>query len=181
MSTILSSGAASRGAAPEGAAASGAVRPATAIAGLSTAALVAAVFSLSAGLVHFVYVPDHWWIWVPYGLFFLGAGLAQTALAALLVARRVGPWIATGAIAMNLSIVCIYAVSRTQYGAPIGPMRGHAELPRLVDMATTAGELVTVFALLSFLPRRAGRWVSTLLCLAGVYLWWLRITHRLAY
>jgi hypothetical protein len=176
MSTLLSSGAAKRGAAVAGTA-----RPQTVIAGLSASALVAAVFSLSAGLVHFVYVPDHWWIWVPYGLFFLGVGLAQTALAALLVARRVGPWIATGAIAMNLVIVCIYAVSRTQYGAPIGPMRGHAELPRLVDMATTAGELVTVFALLAFLPRRAGRWVSTLLCLAGAYLWWLRITHRLAY
>src|SRR5689334_20953402 len=100
--TVTRSGAAPSGAAPSGAAASGAVRPGTAIAGLSTAALVAAVFSLSAGLVHFVYVTDHWWIWVPYGLFFLGTGLAQTTLAALLVARRVGPWIATGAIAMNL-------------------------------------------------------------------------------
>ena len=181
MSTILSSGAAKSGAAPAGPADSGALRPRTTIAGLSAAALVAAVFSLSAGLVHFVYVPDHWWIWVPYGLFFLGAGVLQTALAALLVARRVGPWIASAGIAMNLGIVCIYAVSRTQYGAPIGPMRGHAELPGVVDMATTMGELVTVFALLSFLPRRAGRWATTILCLAGAYLWWLRITNRLAY
>jgi hypothetical protein len=177
MSTMLHSGAA-----PSGAAAGGApAPPRTVLAGLSAPALAAAVFSLSAGLVHFVYVPDHWWIWVPYGLFFLGTGLLQTTLAALLVARKVGPWIASAAIAMNLAIVCIYAISRTQYGALIGPMRGHAELPRLVDMATTAGELVTVVALLSFLPRRVGRWVTTLLCLAGAYLWWLRITHRLAY
>src|SRR5215210_1403179 len=118
MSTVLTSGAATRGAARAHAGARS---------GLSMAAATAATFSLSAGLVHFVYVPDHWWVWVPYGLFFVGVGLAQTALAALLVARRVGPWIATGAIAMNLVIVCLYAVSRTQYGAPIGPMRGHAE------------------------------------------------------
>src|SRR3954452_19960347 len=99
MSTLLSSGAAKRGAAVAGTA-----RPQTVIAGLSAPALAAAVFSLSAGLVHFVYVPDHWWIWVPYGLFFLGSGLLQTMLAGLLVAKKVGPWIATAAIGMNLGI-----------------------------------------------------------------------------
>ena len=131
--------------------------------------------------MHFVYVPDHWWIWVPYGLFFLGTGLLQTLLAALLVTRRVGPWIASAGIAMNLGIICIYAISRTQYGAIIGPMRGHAELPGVVDMATTAGELVTVIALLSFLPARVRRWTTTVLLVAGAGLWWLRLTGRLAY
>src|SRR3954465_15063081 len=134
MSTILSRGVASSGAARSGAA----------IAGLSVPAIVAATFSLSAGGVHFVYVPDHMWIWVPYGLFFLGAGILQTLLAVLLVARRVGPWIAAGGIAMNLGIIALYAISRTPYGAVIGPMRGHAELPGTVDMATTVGEFVTV-------------------------------------
>jgi hypothetical protein len=155
--------------------------PRTAVAGGPAAAVTAAVLSLSAGLVHFVYVPDHWWIWVPYGLFFLGAGILQTGLAATLVLRRVGPWIAAAGIAMNLGIICTYVVSRTQYGAPIGPMRGHAELPGTVDMATTVGEFVTVVALLAFLPRRAARVVTTVLLLAGAWLWWLRVTHRLAY
>jgi hypothetical protein len=177
MSTLLSSGAATSGTARSGAAR----RPRGTVAGLSVAALTAAVFSLSAGLVHFVYVPDHWWIWVPYGVAFLTAGLLQTALAALLVARRVGPVIALGGIAMNLVIIGVYAVSRTQYGAPFGPMRGHAELPGVVDMATTLGEFVTVIALLAFLPRRVRGWATTLLLLAGAYLWWLRLTNRLAY
>lgn len=158
-----------------------ATRGTAGLAGLSPSALTAAVFSLSAGLVHFVYVPDHMWIWVPYGLFFLGAGILQSALATLLVSRRVGPWIAAAGIAMNLGIIAIYAVSRTPYGALIGPMRGHAELPGVVDMATTAGEFVTVVALLSFLPRRVRGWATTLLLLAGAYLWWLRLTDRLAY
>jgi hypothetical protein len=60
-------------------------------------------------------------------------------------------------------------------------MRGHAELPRLADMATTLGELVTVILLLAFLPRRATRWMTTLLLLVGAALWWLRLTGRLAY
>ena len=60
-------------------------------------------------------------------------------------------------------------------------MRGHAELPGVVDMATTLGELVTVIALLSFLPARGRRWTTTLLLLAGAHLWWLRLTDRLAY
>jgi hypothetical protein len=150
-------------------------------AALSTAGLVAAAFSLSAGLVHFVYTPEHWWLWLPYGLFFLGAGLGQTALAVLLVARRVGPWIASLGVAGNLGIIVLYVISRTPYGPPVGPMRGHSELPRLTDMATTLGELVTVIALLAFLPRRAARWTTTLLLLAGAALWWLRLTGRLAY
>ena len=145
------------------------------------AAATAATFSLSAGLVHFVYVPDHWWIWVPYGLFFLGTGLAADA------ARR-PPRDAPGGAVDRLrrhrhepGIICIYAISRTQYGAIIGPMRGHAELPGVVDMATTAGELVTVIALLSFLPARVRRWTTTVLLVAGAGLWWLRLTGRLAY
>jgi hypothetical protein len=48
-------------------------------------------------------------------------------------------------------------------------------------MATTAGEFVTVVALLSFLPRQGRRWATTLFLMAGAYLWWLRVTHRLAY
>jgi hypothetical protein len=60
-----------RGAAPRGAASArdaaapgstAAARDAAAPRGttLTTAALVAAAFSLSAGLVHFVYMPEHW-------------------------------------------------------------------------------------------------------------------------
>ncbi|HWT22102.1 MAG TPA: hypothetical protein VN213_01225 [Solirubrobacteraceae bacterium] len=179
MSAILTDVAGPAGAGRESVTARGAAAPRAGA--LSTAALVAAAFSLSAGLVHFVYAPEHWWLWVPYGLFFLGAGLGQTALAVLLVARRVGAWIASLAIAGNLGIIVLYAISRTPYGAPVGPMRGHAELPRLADMGTTAGELVTVIALLAFLPRRAARWASTLLLLAGAALWWLRLTDRLVY
>jgi len=171
VSTLATSGAATRGAA----------RPRPVVAGLSLSALLAAALSLSAGLVHFVYVPDHMWVWVPYGLCFLAAGLLQSTLATLLVMHRVGPWIASAGIALNLGIIGVYAVSRTQYGAPFGPMRGHAELPGAADMATTIGEFVTVIALLAFLPRRARGWATTFLLLAGAYLWWLRLTNRLAY
>jgi hypothetical protein len=155
--------------------------PRAGLAGLSTPARIAAAFSLSAGLVHLVYVPDHWWLWVPYGVFFLAAGLGQILLAALLALHRVGAWIAGAGIAMNLGIVVVYVISRTPYGALIGPMRGHAELPGTVDMATTVGELVTVIALLMFLPRRVARLTTTVLLLAGAGLWALRLTGRLAY
>jgi len=145
------------------------------------AAMVAAAFSLSAGLVHFVYTPDHWWVWWGYGLFFLGAGLLQTGLGVLLVLRRPPVAVTLAAIAGNAAIIVIYAISRTPYGALIGPMRGHSELPGLVDMATTMGELVTVIALLALLPRRAVGWVTSFLLCVGVGLWLLRLTGQLVY
>jgi hypothetical protein len=149
------------------------------LAALSPAASVAAAFSLSAGLVHLGYTSDHWWLWWVYGIFFLGSGVLQTGLAVALVAGRVGTWIASAAIVGNLATICLYVISRTPYGAPIGPMRGHAELPGLVDMGTTIGEFITVIALLAFLPRRAVHWVTTFLLLAGAGLWALRLTDQL--
>jgi hypothetical protein len=156
-------------------------RAATRTAALPVARVVAAAFSLSAGLVHLVYTPDHWWVWWGYGLFFLAAGLLQTALGALLLARRPPVAVTLAAIAGNAGIVVVYAISRTPYGALLGPMRGHSELPGLVDMATTMGELVTVVALLSLLSRRAVGRVTTLLLLVGAGLWLLRLTGQLVY
>jgi hypothetical protein len=146
----------------------------------SLAALTAASFSLSAGLVHLAYTRTHWLIWLPYGLFFLGTGVAQMLLAGVLAVRRPPAWLTLGGIAMNLGIIGMYVVSRTAYGAPIGPMRGHAELPTPVDMATTAGEFVTVVALLMLLPQRIARHTTTLLLLAGAGLWYLRVSGKLA-
>jgi hypothetical protein len=151
------------------------------VAAASPAAMIAAAFSLSAGIVHLGYTQDHWWLWWVYGIFFLGSGLLQTGLAVALMAGRVGTWIASAAIVGNLATICLYVISRTPYGAPMGPMRGHAELPGLVDMGTTIGELITVIALLTFLPRRAVRWVTTLLLVVGAALWALRLTEQLTY
>src|SRR3954469_9561784 len=110
--------------------------------GRSTAVLTAAALSVSAGGVHLVYAPDHWWLWWAYGLFFLGSGVLQVALGGLLLYRRPAPLVTLAAIAGNVGIVAVYAISRTPHGALIGPMRGHAELPGVVDMATTLGEVV---------------------------------------
>ena len=95
---------------------------------------------------------------------------APDGLAALLVLRRVGPWIASaGHRRQPRRSSCIYAISRTPYGAPIGPMRGHAELPGVVDMATTMGELVTVVALLALPPSPGGPLGRRRSCLAGAW------------
>ena len=146
----------------------------------SIAALTAAAFSLSAGLVHLGYTKTHWIVWLPYGLFFLGTGIAQTLLAGFLAARRPPAWLTLGAIAGNLGVIALYVVSRTPYGAPIGPMRGHPELPEPIDMGTTVGEFVTVVALLMLLPARLARHTATVLLLAGAALWYLRLSGTLA-
>jgi hypothetical protein len=147
----------------------------------NSAAATAAAFSLSAGLVHFGYVQDHWWVWPLYGMFFLAAGLGQALLAGLLATGHRAPWVLLTGIAGNLFIVVTYAISRTQYGAFIGPMRGHAELPGVIDMATTIGEVITIILLITLLPKKIAGHVTTFLLLVGVTLWVLRFTNQFAY
>jgi hypothetical protein len=72
----------------------------------------------------------------------------------------------------------MYVLSRTT-GPPVGPHAGHAEAAGLIDVATTAGELVAGAALLALLPRALARRVTTVLLLTGLALWTLRLTGGL--
>jgi hypothetical protein len=139
--------------------------------------LVAASLSLGAGLVHLEVTNDHWFLWWGYGLFFLLCGIGQVLYAAALVRFPTAPVLWAG-IAGNLGIVGLYLYTRTN-GIPWGPGAGHIERVGTGDFITTAGEFVLAGLLIAALGPRVRSRAMTLLALAGVGLWVLRLTNTL--
>jgi hypothetical protein len=144
----------------------------------SAAVLTAAVLSLAAGWIHFVYVSSHWENWWAYGMFFLVSGLFQ-ALTAPALLRWPNTWTALAGIAGNLGIIGMYIMSRT-HGIPMGPHTGVVEKATLIDLSCTAGEIVLVGVLLGMVGPTNRRWVINLLLVSGIALWTLRLTNTLA-
>ncbi len=139
--------------------------------------VVAAALSAGAGLVHLEVTPTHWWQWWGYGLFFLLTGLGQLAYAAVLVRWPVAPVLWFGAVG-NLAIVALYGYTRTN-GIPTGPAVGHIEAAGSGDFITTAGEFVLAGMLIAALGPRARSGAMTVLMLAGVGIWILRLTNTI--
>jgi hypothetical protein len=137
---------------------------------------VAASLSLGAGLVHLEVTNDHWVVWWGYGLFFLLTGIGQVLYAAAVVKwpNAAVLWIG---IAGNLAIVAMYGYTRTN-GIPAGPAGGHIERVGSGDFITTAGEFVLAGMLLGALGSRVRGRAMTVLALAGVGVWVLRLTNN---
>jgi hypothetical protein len=144
----------------------------------STAVLTAAVLSLAAGWIHFVYISSHWDDWWAYGAFFLGSGLFQ-ALTAPALLRWPNAWTALVGIAGNLAIVGMYIMSRA-HGIPMGPHEGVIEKATPIDLGCTAAEIVLVAVLLGMVGRTNRRWIINLMLVSGIALWALRLTNTLA-
>ena len=144
----------------------------------SAAALAAAVLSLAAGWIHFVYIASHWRDWWAYGAFFLATGVFQ-ALFAPAMLKWPNRWTALVGIAGNLAIIGMYIMSRA-HGIPMGPHEGIIEKAPAVDLTCTAGEIVLVGILLGMVGTTSRRWIINLLLVAGVALWALRFTNTLA-
>jgi hypothetical protein len=138
---------------------------------------LAAALSLGAGLVHLEQTQTHWFTWWGYGLFFLLCGIGQVLYTGALVRwpRAAVLWLG---IAGNLAIVAMYGYTRTN-GIPWGPSAGHIERVGTGDFITTAGEFVLAGMLISALGPRTRSWFMTLLALAGVGIWVLRLTGNL--
>jgi uncharacterized membrane protein HdeD (DUF308 family) len=58
----------------------------------------AALLTLGAAAIHFAVAPEHFEIYFPYGVFFIGLGLAQVALAVATPSRHPSPWAAARGI-----------------------------------------------------------------------------------
>ena len=144
----------------------------------SAAVLTAALLSLVAGWIHFVYVSSHWDNWWAYGMFFLVSGLFQ-ALTAPALLRWQNAWTALAGIAGNLGIIGMYVMSRT-HGIPMGPHEGVVEKATAIDLSCTAGEIVLVGVLLGMVGATNRRWIINLLLVSGIALWALRLTNTLA-
>ena len=138
---------------------------------------VAAALSLVAAGLHLAEIDPHFREWWAYGVFFLGAAVAQSALA-VLVLRRTPPWLVLSGIGGNLAIVGMYVLSRTN-GPPLGPHAGRAEAAGLLDAICLLAELGVIVALLGLLPERLARRTATLLALTGLALWTARFNGML--
>ena len=116
----------------------------------------AAALSLIAALMHAWAMPEHFEEWWGYGTFFLIAAAAQ-ACYGLALLRWPGRSLLLLGVVGNLSIVSLWAVTRT-VGIPfLGPHAGEVEGVGAVDLLATAAELALVTVLLAALLPSARR------------------------
>jgi FtsP/CotA-like multicopper oxidase with cupredoxin domain len=119
-----------------------------------------ALLTLGAAAIHFAVVPDHLREFPLYGVFFLGLGLFQVALAVAFVARPSRRLFALGA-AVTMSVITLCIAART-VGLPIGPDPWQPEPVGFPDVSATLLEAISVLLVLLLVrnprrPRRRGR------------------------
>jgi FtsP/CotA-like multicopper oxidase with cupredoxin domain len=120
----------------------------------------AALLTLGAAAIHFGVAPEHLAEFTPYGVFFIGLGIAQIGLAAAVVlvpSRRLFALAAAGTAA----VIGLCLLSRT-VGVPIAPIPWRPEPVGLPDVVATLLEGISVIQFLRLFrrpgrPRRAGR------------------------
>jgi FtsP/CotA-like multicopper oxidase with cupredoxin domain len=114
----------------------------------------ATLLTLGVAVIHFAAAAEHMPEYVPYGVFFIGLGVAQVALAIAIVAapsRRLFVAAAVGTAA----VIGLWLMSRT-VGVPITPVPWRPERVGLLDFMATLLEAISIalFLLLIRLPRR---------------------------
>jgi hypothetical protein len=107
---------------------------------------ITAVLVLGSAAIHFAVVPEHLAEYVPFGLFFVTAGLAQLALAAAILVAPRREVLLAGA-AGTVAIIALWAVSRT-VGVPVGPAPWEPEMPAVADVLCATLEAVTALLLI---------------------------------
>jgi hypothetical protein len=100
--------------------------------------LALAALSLSAGVVHLVFVPAHISEWTLEGVAFAVVGWLQILMAIGLLMRP-SRGLLQGTVVLNAAIVVAYIISRTS-GFPFGPESGIAEATGSIDLLTTVFE-----------------------------------------
>jgi hypothetical protein len=93
--------------------------------------LALAAVLLTAGAIHLLLTPEHLAEATLLGLGFLAAGLAQLALAALIVLRPPGDLVLTAAVTVTVALVALY-VYAVLVGLPFGESGEHEEAAGLV-------------------------------------------------
>ncbi len=114
----------------------------------------AMLLTLGAAAIHFAVAPDHLAEYTIYGVFFIGLGLAQVALAAAVVlvpSQR----LFTLAPAGTAAVIGLWLLSRT-VGVPIAPIPWHPEAVGFPDVVATLLEGISVIQFLRLFrrPRR---------------------------
>ncbi len=117
----------------------------------------AALLILGAAAIHFAVAPEHFQEYLPYGLFFVGLGLAQLGLAVAVLrapSRRLYAIASGGTVA----VIAIWLISRT-VGLPLGPDAGKPEPVGFIDLLASIIEATAVLVLLRRIriPSRSSR------------------------
>ena len=114
---------------------------------------VALATGLTAAIVHAAVVREHLAHWWGYGAFFAVVAVVQ-AMAAIALFRAPTRKL-LGAVAIgNLSLIALYALSRTIGTSFVGPHAGHAEPVGLIDLISKVAEAVQ-FGVVIFMMRRS--------------------------
>lgn len=99
--------------------------------------LAATASTVVAGFVHLALTPEHLDQSVPYGLFFLAAGVGQLVLASVLTRPSAPTWVWSASVYTNVFLIGVYVAAR------LGPAREEVDALGLV---TVAMELVAAGA-----------------------------------
>lgn len=109
----------------------------------------AAFFSSVAGIIHAYYMPEHFEMWVGYGVFFLVVTVCQVLLSLVLLAFRPVPrFVLWAGILGNAAIIAMWIVART-VGLPYGPMTGEVEEVGVLDLTSKIAELAVIVCLVA--------------------------------
>lgn len=116
----------------------------------------AAVASSTAGIIHASYMPEHFEMWVGYGIFFLAATVCQVLWALIVLAdhplHRAVLW---AGIIGNAAIIAMWIVART-VGNPLGPMAGEIEEIGMLDSLSKIAELTVIVCSAALLREKDG-------------------------
>ena len=107
----------------------------------------AAAFLLGPAALHFAVAPEHLREYVIYGVLFVTVGLAEAALAVLILLRPSSALMLGGA-ALSLAVVVVWLMSRT-VGLPIAPVPWQPEPVGLPDLLSTLMEWLGAWLLIA--------------------------------
>ncbi|MBI2757772.1 MAG: hypothetical protein HYX49_03755 [Chloroflexi bacterium] len=116
---------------------------------------VASGLSATAGIIHAYYMPEHFEMWVGYGVFFLAVTICQVLLALVLLAvRPVSPVVLWAGIIGNVAIIVMWIVARTS-GLPYGPMIGEVEEIGVLDLSSKIAEFGVILCMVALLRMKS--------------------------
>ena len=109
--------------------------------------VAAAAFLLGPAAIHFAVAPEHLREYALYGVLFVLLGLAQAAIAVLVLVRPSSALLLGGA-ALSLAVVALWLMSRT-VGLPVAPVPWQPEPVGLPDLLSTLMEWLCAWLLIA--------------------------------
>jgi hypothetical protein len=133
--------------------------------------------SVTAAAIHLWAAVNHAGDGNLYVVFFVGAALAQVALAGLLT-RGQRPLVVLGGAIGTMALLAMFVVDKVTTWLVLGEHRHGDGVPVALGVAAVVAELGAVFALSTMVSGRWRSWLVNLALVAGVALWALWFVGR---